>query len=66
MQQLWVVTGPNGAGKSTIADRWLAPRISVISPDNIAITQTVSPVRAGKLAIKEQEQLLTAGGSGWI
>lgn len=36
MPQLWIVAGPNGAGKTTIVDRWLAPRIPVVSPDAIA------------------------------
>ena len=34
--QLWVIAGPNGAGKSTLADRYLAGRIPLINPDNIA------------------------------
>lgn len=61
MPQLWIVAGPNGAGKTTIADRWLAPRIPVVSPDAIATLQNLSPIQAGKAAISEQERLLAAG-----
>ena len=63
MPQLWIVAGPNGAGKTTVADRWLAPRIPVVSPDAIAAQESVSPVQAGKTAIREQEQLLATGTS---
>lgn len=61
MPQLWIVAGPNGAGKTTIADRWLAPRIPVVSPDAIAMRNQLSPIQAGKAAIVEQERLLAAG-----
>jgi len=61
MPQLWIVAGPNGAGKTTIADLWLASRIPVISPDNLAATQGISPMQAGKAAIREQERLLSSG-----
>ncbi len=61
MPQLWIVAGPNGAGKTTIADRWLAPRIPVVSPDAIAVSNRLSPIQAGKAAITEQERLLAAG-----
>jgi len=61
MSQLWIVAGPNGAGKTTIADRWLAPRIPVVSPDAIAASNHLSPIQAGKAAIAEQERLLAAG-----
>lgn len=61
MPQLWIVAGPNGAGKTTIADRWLAPRIPVVSPDTIAALNQLSPIQAGKAAITEQEHLLAAG-----
>lgn len=58
MPQLWVVAGPNGAGKTTIADRWIAPRIPVVSPDSIAVINGVGAIQAGKAAIFEQERLL--------
>ncbi|MFZ4537519.1 AAA family ATPase [Propionivibrio sp.] len=61
MPQLWIVAGPNGAGKTTIADRWLAPRIPVVSPDAIAALKQLSPIQAGKAAVTEQERLLAAG-----
>jgi predicted ABC-type ATPase len=61
MPQLWIVAGPNGAGKTTVADRWLASRIPVVSPDSIAAEQGLSPIQAAKAAIREQERLLAAG-----
>jgi predicted ABC-type ATPase len=61
MPQLWIVAGPNGAGKTTIADLWLASRIPVISPDNLAATQGISPMQAGRAAVLEQERLLSSG-----
>jgi len=63
MPQLWIIGGPNGAGKTTVADRWFALRIPVISPDSISVLQELSPVRAGKFAIQEQERLLLEGAS---
>lgn len=61
MPQLWIVAGPNGAGKTTIADLWLASRIPVISPDNLAAIHGLSPMQAGKAAVQEQERLLSSG-----
>jgi predicted ABC-type ATPase len=61
MPQLWIVAGPNGAGKTTVADRWLASRIPVVSPDSIAAERGLSPIQAAKAAIQEQERLLAAG-----
>lgn len=62
--QLWVIAGPNGAGKSTLADRYIAGRIPVINPDNIAYANPgMSPIQAGKLAIAQQNQLLAARAS---
>ncbi len=63
MSQLWVVAGPNGAGKTTVADRWLTLRVQVVSPDSIAVEQGLSPIQAGKAAIREQDRLLSAGES---
>ncbi len=63
MAQLWIVAGPNGAGKTTLADRWLAPRIPVVSPDAIAISEKVSPIQAGRMAVLEQERLLANSAS---
>lgn len=68
MPQLWVVAGPNGAGKSTLTRRYLAGRLPIVNPDNIA--QALDPtnptrvrirVRAGREAIRWQEALLTQG-----
>lgn len=63
MPQLWIVAGPNGVGKTTVADRWLAPRIPVISPDSLAVQRNLSPIQAGKAAVLEQERLLAMGDS---
>ena len=63
MPQLWIVAGPNGAGKTTIAERWLASRIPVISPDNLAAIHGLSPMQAGRAAVREQERLLASGVS---
>ncbi len=63
MPQLWIVAGPNGAGKTTVADRWLSPRIPVISPDTLAVERNLSPNQAGRAAVAEQERLLAAGDS---
>ena len=60
MAQLWIVAGPNGAGKTTLADRWLAQRIPVVSPDAIAATLNLPPLHAGRLAVQEQERLLAS------
>lgn len=63
MPQLWIVAGPNGAGKTTVADRWLAPRIPVVSPDTLAAQRNISPIQAGKAAVLEQERLLATSVS---
>lgn len=63
MPQLWIVAGPNGAGKTTVADRWLSPRIPVVSPDALAAEEGLSPIQAGRAAVAEQERLLAANES---
>ena len=63
MPQLWIVAGPNGAGKTTLADRWLSPRIPVVSPDTLATGSGLNPIQAGRAAVAEQERLLAAGDS---
>jgi len=60
MVQLWIVAGPNGAGKTTLADRWLAHRIPVVSPDSIAVSLNLTPLQAGRSAVREQERLLAS------
>lgn len=61
MAQLWIVAGPNGAGKTTLADRWLAHRVPVVSPDAIAASLNITPFQAGRAAVEEQERLLASG-----
>lgn len=63
MPQLWVIAGPNGAGKSTFADRWFAKHIPVVSPDTLALAGNLSPIQAGRAAIREQERLLEGQAS---
>jgi len=63
MMQLWIVAGPNGAGKTTFADRWLAHRIPVVSPDAIAASLNLTPIQAGRAAVQEQERLLASHAS---
>ena len=59
--QLWIIAGPNGSGKSTLADRYIAGRIPVVNPDNIAFQNPgMSSVGAGKLAISTQNQLIAS------
>ncbi len=58
MSQLWTVAGPNGAGKTTLAERWLSPRIPVVSPGTLAAGNNLSPVQASRAAVAEQECLL--------
>jgi predicted ABC-type ATPase len=60
MPQLWAVGGPNGSGKTTFADRWLAGRIPVVSPDSIAAERGLQALEAGKEAVRAQEALLAA------
>lgn len=69
--QLWFIAGPNGAGKSTLAERYSVEiRLPLVNPDNIA--KKISPLnpnaegvglRAGREAIKQQNQLLAESKS---
>lgn len=63
--QLWVIAGPNGSGKSTLtAKHKLLERMPVVNPDEIAKElPDHSPVKAGKMAILEQEHLLAQGST---
>lgn len=65
--QLWVIAGPNGAGKSTLADRYLADRVPVVNPDNIALEQPgIGPVQAGRMAVqRRREHLLKRESFAW-
>lgn len=63
--QLWIIAGPNGAGKTTLTGRYLADRVDVVNPDDIALR--IDPkhngnkavmVQAGREAIKRRETLL--------
>ncbi|WP_179404338.1 zeta toxin family protein [Burkholderia guangdongensis] len=58
--QVWVVAGPNGSGKTTFARKFLFGRLPVVNPDDIAEADRVSPVGAGRLAIRRQQALLEA------
>lgn len=54
-----MIAGPNGAGKSTLADRYLAGRVPVINPDNIALEQPgIGPAQAGRTAIERRREHL--------
>lgn len=48
-------------GKTTIAERCLASRIPVVSPDNLAAIHGLSPMQAGRAAGREQERLFASG-----
>ncbi|MEX3630483.1 MAG: AAA family ATPase [Burkholderia sp.] len=61
--QLWVIAGPNGSGKSTVVKRYLAGKLPVINPDDIARIEKVGPIQAGRLAIERQNRLLMRGKS---
>jgi predicted ABC-type ATPase len=59
--QLWVIAGPNGAGKSTLVQRYVAGRVPVVNPDDIA--REIDPhhhgepgtmLRAGRLALQQR------------
>jgi predicted ABC-type ATPase len=68
--QLWIVAGPNGAGKTTLTSKHFAGRVPVVNPDDIA--NRINPnhqgsratmLRAGRIAIAEQQALLAKGKS---
>jgi len=67
--QLWVFAGPNGAGKSTLVDRYVAHRLPVVNPDNIAKTlpaellDTQRVIHAGRSAVTARRTLLAEGTS---
>ncbi len=64
--RLWVFAGPNGAGKSTIVDRYVAGRMPVVNPDNIArrlaadLPDAARLIQAGRAALRERTTLLAA------
>jgi len=66
--QLWVFAGPNGAGKTTLARRYVAGRIEIVNPDEIA--RQIEPQNfddsrvvalAGRQAVERRRALLEAG-----
>lgn len=68
--QLWVIAGPNGAGKSTLAQKYLAGRLPIVNPDDIARAmfpaQPAAPMillQAGRLAITDRRARLERGES---
>jgi predicted ABC-type ATPase len=61
--QIWVVAGPNGSGKTTFTRRFLAGKLPVVNPDDIAERESVRSVSAGRLAIRRQQALLDADHS---
>lgn len=70
LPHLWIFAGPNGAGKSTLAQRYVARRIEIINPDNIAVeiapNQQATPAiasKAGRIAIEQRHALLKLGCS---
>jgi len=68
--QLWIVAGPNGSGKTTLTDKHFAGRIPIINPDVVAkeinpdnpTAQGVS-LQAGRVALKQQQDMLKSGQS---
>lgn len=61
--QLWVIAGPNGAGKTTLTTGWIAGRIPIINPDDIAqrlprIGGRLDERSAGVAALQERAQRL--------
>lgn len=61
--QLWVFAGPNGAGKSTFVERYVAGRIPVLNPDNIARqlpggSDAQRMIGAGRIAVAERQRLI--------
>ncbi|MDR0747469.1 MAG: zeta toxin family protein [Helicobacteraceae bacterium] len=56
--QLIVIAGPNGAGKSTLAEHFILRKIIIINPDVIAKEYSLSPLEAGKIAIRQRKEML--------
>ena len=62
--QLWVIAGPNGAGKTTLTTGWIAERIPIVNPDEIAqrlprIGGRLDERSAGVAALRERAQRMT-------
>ena len=60
---LILVTGPNGAGKSTLvlelfANNIFPSELPLVNPDIIAYEEQVTPVVAGREALRRREELL--------
>lgn len=69
-KQIWIIAGPNGSGKTTLTERYMEGKLPVINPDTIA--RNLNPqnpndpkitVQAGRLALKQQRDMLTQGNS---
>ncbi|WP_062339641.1 AAA family ATPase [Zymomonas mobilis] len=70
LPHLWIFAGPNGGGKSTLAQRYVARKIEIINPDNIALeiapnqqTPPATASKAGRIAIERRHALLKLGQS---
>lgn len=68
--QLWIIAGPNGAGKTTLTGKYVADRVTVVNPDDIALR--IDPnhkgnkavmVQAGREALRQRETLMREGKS---
>ncbi|MGT2457806.1 zeta toxin family protein [Cupriavidus basilensis] len=63
MPQLWAVSGPNGSGKSTFTLKFIAGKLPIVNPDEIAMSEDVGILRAGRLTLARQQELLSQGHS---
>lgn len=67
---LWVIAGPNGAGKTTLVQRYIAGRLPVVNPDELA--KQIDPanpddsrvmLQAARQAITERDGHIAGGRS---
>lgn len=61
MPQLWVFAGPNGSGKSTLTGIYAARHgvPVIVNADTIAQVEGLSPIQAGKKALRLQNHYLS-------